>query len=146
MSDWKKRNDDWRDEDELEEEEECECPWVDSKGKVRETAYCQYLLEKHPMMCLKQKLFDQNGEVDEDALLYEVHSDLRDFVLDNLAKKEKQVLDALRIETYTPCLLYTSSHRGRHLPSSIFCTIPPLFPCAVLRIREKGLDFGCAVC
>ena len=39
-------------------------PWVDSKGKVRETAYCQYLLEKHPMMCLKQKLFDQNGEVD----------------------------------------------------------------------------------
>ena len=60
MSDWKKRNEDWRDEDELEEEEECECPWVDSKGKVRETAYCQYLLEKHPMMCLKQKLFDQN--------------------------------------------------------------------------------------
>ena len=102
MSDWKKRNEDWRDEDELEEEEECKCPWVDSKGKVRETAYCQYLLEKHPMMCLKQKLFDQNGEVDEDALLYEVHSDLRDFVLDNLAKKEKQVLDALRIETYTP--------------------------------------------
>ena len=102
MSDWKKRNEDWRDEDELEEEEECECPWVDKKGKVRETAYCQYLLEKHPMMCLKQKLFDQNGEVDEDALLYEVHSDLRDFVPDNLAKKEKQVLDALRIETYTP--------------------------------------------
>lgn len=102
MSGWKKRNEDWRDEDELEEEEECECPRVDSKGKVRETAYCQYLLEKHPMMCLKQKLFDQNGEVDEDALLYEVHSDLRDFVLDNLAKKEKQVLDALRIETYTP--------------------------------------------
>ena len=32
MSDWKKRNEDWRDEDELEEEEECECPWVDSKG------------------------------------------------------------------------------------------------------------------
>ena len=95
MSDWKKRNEDWRDEDELEEEEECECPWVDSKGKVRETAYCQYFLEKHPMMCLKQKLFDQNGEVDEDALLYEVHSDLRDFVPDNLAKKEKQVLDAL---------------------------------------------------
>ena len=54
----------------LEKEEECECPWVDSKGKVRETAYCQYLLEKNPMMCLKQKLFDQNGEVDEDALLY----------------------------------------------------------------------------
>ena len=41
----KKWNEDWRDEDELEEEEECECPWVDSKGKVRETAYCQYLLE-----------------------------------------------------------------------------------------------------
>ena len=101
MSDWKKKNEDWRDEDKLEEEEESECPWVDSKGKVRESAYCQYLLEKHPMMCLKQKLFDQNGEVDEDALLYEVHSDLRDFVTNNLAKKEKQVLDALRIETYT---------------------------------------------
>ena len=43
--------------------------------------YKRQLLEKHPMMCLKQKLFDQNGEVDEDALLYEVHSDLRDFCL-----------------------------------------------------------------
>ena len=35
MSDWKKKNEDWRDEDKLEEEEESECPWVDSKGKVR---------------------------------------------------------------------------------------------------------------
>ena len=38
MSDWKKRNEDWRDEDELEEEEECECPWVDSKGKAHKAA------------------------------------------------------------------------------------------------------------
>ena len=30
MSDWKKKNEDWRDEDKLEEEEESECPWVDS--------------------------------------------------------------------------------------------------------------------
>ena len=51
-------------------------PWVDSKGKVRETAYCQYLLEKHPMMCLKQKLFDQNGEVDEDAPVSYTHLDV----------------------------------------------------------------------
>ena len=90
MSDWKKRNEDWRDEDELEEEEECECPWVDSKGKVRETAYCQYLLEKHPMMCLKQKLFDQNGEVDEDALLYEVHSDLRNLYSTTLPRRRSR--------------------------------------------------------
>ena len=113
MSGWKKRNDDWRDEDELEEEEECECPWVDSKGKVRETAYCQYLLEKHPMMCLKQKLFDQNGEVDEDALLYEVHSDLRDFVLDNLAKKEKQVSMRSASRTCFSFLARLSSTKSR---------------------------------
>ena len=101
MSDWKKKNEDWREDEELEEEEEGSL-WVDSKGKVRESAYCRYLLEKHPMMCLKQKLFDLNGEVDEDELLYEIHSDIRDFVTHNLAKKEKQIVDALRIETYTP--------------------------------------------
>ena len=68
MSDWKKKKEDWREDEELEEEEEGSL-WVDSKGKVRESAYCRYLLEKHPMMCLKQKLFDLNGEVDEDELL-----------------------------------------------------------------------------
>ena len=50
---------------------------------------------------LKQKLFEPERRGRREAPLYEVHSDLRDFVLDNLAKSEKQVLDALRIETYT---------------------------------------------
>ena len=38
MSDWKKRNEDWRDEDELEEEEECESP-------VPQKKFSQFLLK-----------------------------------------------------------------------------------------------------
>lgn len=99
MSDWKKRNEDWHEDEEL--DEESGGLWADPKGNILESAYCRYLLEKHPMMCLKQKLFDLNGEVDEDQLLYEIHSDIRDYATHNLAKKEKQIIDALRIETYT---------------------------------------------
>ena len=92
MSDWKKRNEDWRDEDELEEEEECECPWVDSKGKVRETAYCQYLLEKHPMMCLKQNLLLLLGKVVEHKVTEVAVDFVEQCVLVHLAVLVEQLL------------------------------------------------------
>ena len=47
-------NEDVRDEIYEQDEEEDEGPsWVDDKGKILEAAFCEYFLEKHPLMCLK---------------------------------------------------------------------------------------------
>ena len=59
-------NEDVRDEIYEQDEEEDEGPsWVDDKGKILEAAFCEYFLAKHPLMCLKQTLFDLDGEVDD---------------------------------------------------------------------------------
>ena len=71
-------NEDVRDEIYEQDEEEDEGPsWVDDKGKILEAAFCEYFLAKHPLMCLKQILFDLDGEVDEDKLIYEIHQEIR---------------------------------------------------------------------
>ena len=84
-------NEDVRDEIYEQDEEENEGPsWVDDKGKILEAAFCEYFLEKHPLMCLKQTLFDLDGEVDEDKLIYEIHQEIRYHARNDVAKKVKR--------------------------------------------------------
>lgn len=93
--------DDVRDEIYEQDGEEDEGPsWVDDKGKILEAAFCEYFLEKHPLMCLKQTLFDLNGEVDEDKLIYEIHQEIRYHAHNDVAKKVKRLVEALKIEAY----------------------------------------------
>ena len=94
-------NEDVRDEIYEQDEEEDEGPsWVDDKGKILEAAFCEYFLKKHPLMCLKQTLFDLNGEVDEDKLIYEIHQEIRYHARNDVAKKVKRLVEALKIEAY----------------------------------------------
>ena len=94
-------NEDVRDEIYEQDEEEDEGPsWVDDKGKILEAAFCEYFLTKHPLMCLKQTLFDLDGEVDEDNLIYEIHQEIRYHARNDVAKKVKRLVEALKIEAY----------------------------------------------
>ena len=94
-------NEDVRDEIYEQDEEEDEGPsWVDDKGKILEAAFCEYFLTKHPLMCLKQILFDLDGEVDEDKLIYEIHQEIRYYARNDVAKKVKRLVEALKIEAY----------------------------------------------
>ena len=94
-------NEDVRDDIYEQDEEEDEGPsWVDDKGKILEAAFCEYFLTKHPLMCLKQTLFDLDGEVDEDKLIYEIHQEIRYHARNDVAKKVKRLVEALKIEAY----------------------------------------------
>lgn len=47
----------WTDDDvrdEMDEQEEDQL-WIDNKGKIVESAFCAYFLQKRPLMCLDQK-------------------------------------------------------------------------------------------
>ena len=94
-------NEDVRDEIYEQDEEEDKGPsWVDDKGKILEAAFCEYFLAKHPLVCLKQTLFDLDGEVDEDKLIYEIHQEIRYHARNDVAKKVKRLVEALKNGTY----------------------------------------------
>ena len=92
----------WTDDDvrdEMDEQEEDQL-WIDSKGKIVESAFCAYFLQKHPLMCLDQKLFDLDGEVNEEQLRHEIHQEIRPAARNDTAKKTKRIVDAIKMECY----------------------------------------------
>ena len=74
--------------------------WIDSKGKIVESAFCAYFLQKRPLMCLDQKLFDLDGEVNEERLRHEIHQEIRLAARNDTAKKTKRIVDAIKMECY----------------------------------------------
>ena len=86
--------------DEMDEQEEEEVLWIDKKGKIVESAFCAYFLQKRPLMCLDQKLFDLDGEVNEDRLRHEIHQEIRSAARNDTAKKTKRIVEAIKMETY----------------------------------------------
>ena len=92
----------WTDDDvrdEMDEQEEDQL-WIDSKGKIVESAFCAYFLQKRPLMCLDQKLFDLDGEVNEERLRHEIHQEIRLAARNDTAKKTKRIVDAIKMECY----------------------------------------------
>ena len=92
--------DDVRDEMDEQEDEEEEILWIDKKGKIVEGAFCAWFLQKHPLMCLDQKLFDLDGEVNEERLRHEIHQEIRSAARNDTAKKTKRIVEAIKMETY----------------------------------------------
>ena len=79
----------WTDDDvrdEMDEQEEDQL-WIDSKGKIVESAFCAYFLQKRPLMYLDQKLFDLDGEVNEERLRHEIHQEIRSAARNDTAKR-----------------------------------------------------------
>ena len=69
--------------DEIYEQDGEEGPsWVDDKGKILEATFCEHFLEKHPLMC------------------YEIHQEIRYHARNDVAKKVKRLVEALKIEAY----------------------------------------------
>ena len=93
-------DDDVRDEMDEQEDEEEEVLWIDKKGKIVEGAFCAWFLQKHSLMCLDQKLFDLDGEVNEDRLRHEIHQEIRSAARNDTAKKTKRIVEAIKMETY----------------------------------------------
>ena len=51
-------------------------------------------------MCLDQKLFDLDGEVNEERLRHEIHQEIRPAARNDTAKKTKRIVDAIKMECY----------------------------------------------
>ena len=75
--------------------------WMLDKTTVNELKFCGAFTQKHPMKCIGGRFFDYDGLVDENALGNEVYRMLRRGVWIGLSKKVVQIMDALRLYTYS---------------------------------------------
>ena len=78
--------------------------WFDGK-KINEVLFCQSFLETHPMKCIQGRFFTVDGLVDdEEALRMEIFEQIKDYACSGIAKKASQLLDALKLASYSPPL------------------------------------------
>lgn len=78
--------------------------WYDGKT-VNEVKFCEEFLREHPMKSVNGTFFTVEGRVtDEDALRREIYEMLKPHFSTGLGKRVNNLLEALRLEAYTPDL------------------------------------------
>ena len=78
--------------------------WYDGK-RVNEVKFCEEFLRVHPMKSINGTFFTVDGRVtDEDKLRREIYEMLKPYFSTGLGKRVNNLLEALRLEAYTPDL------------------------------------------
>lgn len=78
--------------------------WFDGK-KINEVLFCEGILRDHPMLCIHDTFFTAEGRVaDETMLKKEILDRIKPYVTSGVAKRAANLLDALRMECWSPPL------------------------------------------
>ena len=78
--------------------------WFDGK-KINEVLFCEEFLQDHPMLCVHDAFFTAEGRVtDETMLKKEILDRIKPCVTSGVAKRAANLLDALRMECWSPPL------------------------------------------
>ena len=70
--------------------------WFDGT-KIDEIAFCSWLLEKHPMKCIRDRLYDIDGYIGDDNVKSEIFSAVCPYIKTNVAKNVEKYLNALKL-------------------------------------------------
>lgn len=78
--------------------------WFDGK-KINEVLFSEEFLQDHPMLCIHDAFFTTEGRVtDETMLKKEILDRIKPYVTSGVAKRAANLLDALRMECWSPPL------------------------------------------
>lgn len=78
--------------------------WFDGK-RINEVLFCEEFLREHPMLCVHDAFFTTEGRVtDETMLKKEILDRIKPYVTSGVAKWAANLLDALRVECWSPPL------------------------------------------
>ena len=78
--------------------------WFDGK-KINEVLFSEEFLQDHPMLCIHDAFFTTEGRVtDETMLKKEILDRIKPYVTSGVAKRAINLLDALRVECWSPPL------------------------------------------
>lgn len=70
--------------------------WFDG-NRIDEIAFCACLLEKHPMKCIRDRLYDIDGRISDDSVKSEIFSYVRPYIKTNVAKNVEKYMGALKL-------------------------------------------------
>ena len=78
--------------------------WFDGK-KINEVLFCEEFVRDHPMLCIRDAFFTVEGRVtDETMLKKDILERIKPYVTSGVAKRASNLLDALRVECWSPPL------------------------------------------
>ena len=71
--------------------------WVLGINSIDEILYGFDYIGHNPMICVNDKLFDVNGEVDIKYMSYCISRDLHPYLRNNLSNRVKSVIDTIKL-------------------------------------------------
>lgn len=74
--------------------------WVMGINSINEIAYGTEYLKQHPMICINDKLFDVDGEVDMKYVSYQISQDILPYIRSNLSNRVKSLIEAVKLLSY----------------------------------------------
>ena len=74
--------------------------WVMDYNSINEVKFCKWFVERHPMICVGGKLFDVDGEIEQDRLSNAISSEIMRYMMTGISKKVKAIMDALKLYCY----------------------------------------------
>lgn len=75
--------------------------WVMDYNSINEVIFCKYFVQKHPMICVGGKLFDVDGEIEEDRLNNAISQEIMRYMMTGISKKVRAISDALKLYCYS---------------------------------------------
>ena len=94
--------------------------WYDGK-RINEVLFCQQFLKKHPMKCVRGRLFTVDGLIEDEAQIGNlILEEISGCLTSGLSKVVANLLASIKLQAYSPplpietdrihvaCLLYTS--------------------------------------
>ena len=70
--------------------------WFDGK-KIDEIALCEYLLRKKERKCIHGRLYDLDGEIEDETVRKEILDEIRPYQKTNVAKTVERILNTLKL-------------------------------------------------
>lgn len=70
--------------------------WFDGK-KIDEIALCEYLLRKKERKCIHGRLYDPDGEIEDETVRKEILDEIRPYQKTNVAKTVERILNTLKL-------------------------------------------------
>lgn len=108
------------------------CPdWFDGE-RIDEMMFCQDFLAKHPMKCVRDRLFTVDGAVEDERQIGQlILREISGYVTTNLAKRVSNLLASVKLLAYSPPLPIETDRihvangtyfmDGRFSPEKDFC-------------------------
>ena len=122
--------------------------WYDGRH-INEVLFCQQFLEKHPMKCVRGRLFTVDGLIEDEGQIGNlILEEISGVLTANLSKTVANLLASIKLQAYSPPLpietdrIHVANGTYFMLPMFAICNSSLIFS---LRAFSSGVRFSLAI-